>query len=399
MHTQRLIRIFTTTVALAAPACGSSDGDDPGADNVQDRQALLESVTDNVILPAYVRLADSTAALATATQAYSDVVGTPDADQAREAAELAFLEAYEDMQYAEVLQIGPYGPPSKFEGGQNIRDDVYSWPVVNACRIDQELVDGDYEDSAFFDQALVNVFGFDALEYLLMFREENNSCATQISINADGTWAQLGAQEVERRRAAYAARVAGHIASRAQALRDAWTNGFADELRNAGRGSSVYATSQQAVDAIFASMFYVEKSVKDRKLAGPLGISPDCSAETCPELLESQYATASVAALTQNLQAFTDLYYGGPNAGPNDFGFDDLLRFSNAGDLASEMEQALSLAVNRAPLVVEPMSDNLATEPPLALYQAVQGVTDILKNQFVSVLALRVPNEGAADND
>ena len=279
MVTQRLNRIFACTAALAlGPACGSSG--DTTAENAQDRQALLASVTDNVILPAYGRLADSTASLSTAVQAYADVVGTPEADQARATAEAAFRSAYEDMQYAELLQVGPYGPSSKFEGGQNIRDEIYSWPVASACRVDQEIVEAalepgqGYEAPGFFDNSLVNVFGFDTLEYLLMYREADNSCPVQISINADGTWAQLDFAEVEQRRADYAARVADQIADRAQALQTAWTSGFADELRNAGQGSSIYSTSQQAADALFASMFYLEPNRQRYQASRPTGNLP-----------------------------------------------------------------------------------------------------------------------------
>ncbi|MEM7677296.1 MAG: imelysin family protein, partial [Myxococcota bacterium] len=146
-------------------ACGEST--EPPAENAQERQALLTSVTDNVILPAYQRLADTTASLATAAQAYANAAQNGEGQVELGAVQTAFTEAYAAMQYAEVLQIGPYGPASKFEAGQNVRDEVYSWPIVNACRVDQEIVSEDFAEEDFFEDSLVNVYGFDALEYLL----------------------------------------------------------------------------------------------------------------------------------------------------------------------------------------------------------------------------------------
>ncbi|MEM7679115.1 MAG: imelysin family protein, partial [Myxococcota bacterium] len=215
----------------------------------------------------------------------------------------------------------------------------------------------------------------------------------------DGSWAALSTDELRQRRAAYASRVATNIAQASNTLLQQWNDGFADEVRSAGSGSSVYGSTQAGLDALFASIFYVEKTVKDRKLAAPLGISPDCASATCPNLLESQYANVSLLAVRSNLQAFVDIYDGGPDTATDRFGFGDLLRASNASQLADDMQQALTLASSRAPLVAEPMSGSLNTQTTRDLYDAVQGMTTLLKTQFVSVLNLRVPNEGAADND
>ena len=150
---------------------------------------------------------------------------------------------------------------------------------------------------------------------------------------------------------------------------------------------------------MFASIFYVELNVKDAKLAGPLGISPDCTAATCPELLESRFANESLSAVDTNLRAFRDVVYGGP--GSDGYGFGDLLRSSGADTIADDLEAGVDEALSRLPLITDPMAEALVTDtaPPIALHGAVRELTTLLKTQFVSALALRVPNEGAADND
>ena len=394
--------LVALAMAAGTAACGSSDG---GSDNDGDnttaveRQTLLRSVTDNVIVPAYQRFADSTATLAQRTSDYAQAIGTPGAAAALEAAESAFGAAYREMQYVELLQIGPYGSAARFVGGQGIREQVYSWPATNPCQVDVKLVAEAHEDPQFFETSLENVYGFDALEYLLNAEGPDNACAAPVSINTNGSWAALGQPEIDQRRADYAARVAGEIASQASALLTAWTGGFADELRNAGGTGMTYSTAQAALDDLFASIFYLETNVKDRKLAAPLGISPDCSATSCPDLLESQFGNLSLTAIETNIAAYRDIYFGGPASVSNRYGFGDLLRSENATQLADDLDAATALAISRAPLVSEPLSASLESDPPRDLHTAVKSVTDILKSQLPSVLSLRVPNEGAADND
>lgn len=399
MKYRNLILTLLISICATSVACGSNSDSSAPAPNAEERRTLLASVTDNVIVPGFQRFADSTASLATMLRAYEEVAGTAAAAEQRAAAEAAFIEAYRAMQYAELLQIGPYGPGSSFAGGRNIRERVYSWPVTSPCRVDQELVSEGYAASDFIETSLPNVFGFDALEYLLMYRGAENDCPASVWINADEAWDALEGTEVERRRARYAVVVAEQIADDARTVLEAWTDGFADSLRAAGQGSAIYGTSQEGIDAVFASIFYIDTNVKDRKLAAPLGISADCTEDTCPDLLESQYANASRLAVQDNLEAFADVFRGGPATAQDRYGFGDLLRESNAEQLADDLEAALDLSLSRASSLPDLQSDALKTEPPVALHSAIKTLTTLLKSQFVSVLALRVPNEGAADND
>ena len=70
------------------------------------------------------------------------------------------------------MQLGPAGDSLKFVGGQDLRDEIYSWPLTNPCMVDQRTARGEYAEATFFDDVLVNSTGFDALETLL-FSEPN----------------------------------------------------------------------------------------------------------------------------------------------------------------------------------------------------------------------------------
>ena len=399
MRTMRLPRsigrrgVVALAGALGLSACSSADTGEPPVDAPAERRALLRSVTDRVLVPAYAELADAAAALEAATADYAAEIS-----EARAAAvTTAFARFADAAQAAEVYQIGPYGAASRFAGGQNIRDELYSWPVVNPCRVDRETLSTEYEVEDFFERKLVNVYGLDALEYLLFDADTDNACPA--SQGMDPEWEALGDAEIRDRRAAYAAVVSAQLRREADRLVEAWRDGFADALIRAGDGSTVYRTSQQALDELFASMFYVEKQVKDTKLGAPLGITAECADAVCPDLLESQHARLSGEWVGANLRAFVRLYYGGAQDEDGRFGFDGLLRASGAFGLADDFDARIADALTALDALPSPLAEHLDAPEAVDLHAALREIATLLKTQFVSVLALRVPDEGAADND
>jgi predicted lipoprotein len=390
--------------SLLAAGCGGGGGGasstaptpTPVAGDSFDRRALLASVADRVVLPALRRFATEAAGLAAATDALTA------APLQRDAARAAWRSAMQAWQTVEVLQFGPAGS-TMMMGGRALRDEFYSWPLVNPCRIDQETVRGTYADTAFFTTQLVNVRGLDALEYLLFAPDDTNACSPSVDINAGGGWqALVNAGDVAARRAAYAARAAADVAARAAALRDAWEPGagnFAAQLATAGAGSSVYPTAQGAVDDVFAALFFVELVVKDEKLAAPAGIVPDCTTDVCPNLAESQWADVAKEEILANLGAARQLFLGGADSAGT--GFDDFLRARGAAALATTMLAALDAAVGSFEAIPGTMLEALASDPDAVrdAHAAVKNFTDSLKTQFVTVLNLTIPQEGAGDND
>lgn len=131
-----------------------------------------------------------------------------------------FHEAMDVWQRAEVLQVGPAGVMGTVAGGEDLRDQIYSWPLSNACRVDQELVRLGYE-SDFASQA-VNVRGLDALEYLLFAEGTSNACPINSMINTDGQWAALGEEEIRERRRAYAKAATDLVVTSAEDLSARW---------------------------------------------------------------------------------------------------------------------------------------------------------------------------------
>ncbi|WP_437955375.1 imelysin family protein [Sorangium sp. So ce119] len=323
--------------------------------------------------------------------------GEPNAAAARG----AWLAAMRVWQEAEVFRFGPAASSTQ-PGGQDLRDQIYAWPLVSRCKIEEQIVSRAYAQPS-FSSSLINARGLAALEYLVFYGGADNACSQFSPINASGTWAALGAGDLARRKADYAAAAAADVLARAGALARAWApeaGSFREKLTQAGRGSPVYATEQDALNAVSDAMFYIEKELKDWKLGRPLGFTEDCTTPTCPEALESRFAQASTAHLRANLSGFRRLFQGCGEGGQG-VGFDDWLREVGSADLADRMLAALSGAEAAVDALDVPIEQALATDRARveAVYNAVKALTDLLKTELVTTLNLELPRSSEGDND
>jgi len=372
--------LFLGTLAAASlhPSCGPAT--DTGSSLPSATvTALLTAVGPQVVVPALDRF------IAEAELLEASLSGEQAASQAQWQATMI---AWQEL---EVMQIGPLGSSLTAAGGQDGRDEIYSWPTVNPCLVDQETVRGEYGGADFFTTRLVNAYGLDALEHLLFYGADN-ACPSQVDINAHGSWDALGTDGVAAARGAYAAAVTAEVIRQGRALRDAWTGGFSDAL---GAGADPYEDDQEALNAVFDALFYLESITKDEKLAVPLG-GGDCGAERCPEDVELPESDTSLAAIEANLVGFRSLLTGG-----DDTGFDDLLTELGHEDLAQEMTTTVDAAIAAVAAVEGPLEEAVESRPEQAqaLHDAVKAVTDLLKGDLATVFALQIPDEAAGDAD
>jgi len=388
----RLILLALLGAAVTKAAC---DGEDPGSDTTDAGvQAVLADLGPRVVSPALEDAAAAFATLRTAAEAWRDAeaAGTG-GDAEQEAARAAWWAAMEAWQVVELLQVGPAASSLVDVAGEDVRDAVYSWPTVNRCRVDQETVYGNYADADFFETSLVNVTGLDALEVLLYAPAGENDCPSQVDINADGSWDALGVDGVDRNRSAYAAVLAAEVARHADGLVTTWgSGGFGARLATPGEPDAPYASAQEALDAVFEALFYLELSTKDRKLGYALGVG-ECTEDSCIEDIESPIAGGSHVWVAVNLRAARVLYTGGDGAG-----LDDLLETVGQEELAAEV----LVAFDAADLAAANVTSSLDAADPTqvqAVYDAVKAVTDLLKGDVATHLALQVPAEAAGDND
>lgn len=358
---------------------------------------LLNSLQKNVYAPTFANFASSSAALRDSAAAW-------DADPSEsnfESVRNAWLTVMGDWQKAELMQVGPAGSAERRIGGMDYRDRIYSFPVVNSCRVDQELVRNAFVDADWVDGAQFNVRGLDAIEYLLFGLGTENTCPSVSGINRNGDWTTLQntPDELISRRTAYVLVLAEAIANDADALVTAWQNtegNFGYAFVNA---TAPFGSEKETLDQVFAGLFYTDKFIKDLKLGKPAGITDDCESDTCVGSVESKWSASSKTNLINNLMGLKLLYSGGEDDAS--YGFDDLLVEEGAVELSDRMSEKIDAAIEAVDAIDSSVEAQLTSDAETVRnsHAAIRTITDDLKTQFVTVLNLSVPQEGAGDND
>lgn len=394
---QRIVVLRIILICSLVVGCTAPTTPDPGA--ALQREVLV-AFDRSVARPALEQFVTDALALDGAVGRWSSAPSTSEAlalGEARAAFEKAFL----SWQRLEVMQLGPLGAATRVTFGEGLRDEVYSWPAANLCRVDASLVTWTEPTDASFDTALVTSKGLLVLEHLLWPKGDTNECPAAATINTDGSWTALAmTPELTRRRKVYAAGAARHVERTARRVRDAWAT-YAEKLTAAGTRGSSWRTTKDALDDLFAGLFYVDRVAKDFKLGAPAGLTMACMAASCPELAESQRARLSAKALEQNLTTARSVLTGSADPASTEKGFDDLLDDRNASALKTDLLAALDAAIAGAKSLPGPVSE-VATSSVSTLqaeHAAVKAFCDLLKTQFVTTLSLKVPLEGAGDND
>jgi predicted lipoprotein len=386
-------------IAVAFVGC---DGGGPPIDTFAARKReILASLATGVILPTLRDFATSAAALELAAATHA----ADPSPENRAAAQAAWADTMAIWEEAEVMQLGPAGmagTTSGVAGGLDLRDEIYAWPSLTTCRLDQETVEGAYADVDAFAAELVNVRGLGALEYLLFTESADNTCDSTSIINTDGSWAALGPDGVRERRAQYAHTLAALVARMAVQLRDAWEptgGGFGDELAGAGDTSTVFATAQSALNDVASAMLYIDNQARDMKLGEPAGIV-GCATATCLESLESPHANQDIAHIVANLRGFQRLFLGGA-PGSDGLGLDDLLVDFGAEALAAQVREAIAAAIVAVEAIPGTLREAIlagAPEVPAA-YEAMGLAQRLFKVDVVTVLDLEPLDGAPSDND
>src|SRR6185503_17561791 len=117
----------------AKPDPGNGPPAESARKEVLSATAACEQTSSKAFQAAAVELETATAAL----------VATPDAGK-REAARAAYHRAMDAWQVIEAMLIGPALPRSQ-PGGAELRDNIYSWPLVSRCAVEEQLVARGYE--------------------------------------------------------------------------------------------------------------------------------------------------------------------------------------------------------------------------------------------------------------
>ena len=130
--------------ALGSLSLGVQVACDPGSELGETSQAvqdLLQAVGPVVVQPALARFETENLLLISSLESLSAALSSGSSDAETDAAQAQYVQTMAAWQELEGLQIGPAASSLYAVGGQDLRDEIYSYPNVNRCRSDQETVE------------------------------------------------------------------------------------------------------------------------------------------------------------------------------------------------------------------------------------------------------------------
>ncbi len=332
-------------------------------------------------------------------QAANDAIANPGQAQS-DRVQAAWQSTIDIWQRLELMQLGPAGRKTH-PGGRDLRASIYSWPYRDHCELDRNLASEIYATNP--SDVSREAKGLWAAEYLLFATGITNACEPDDGINTDGSWLDLDENTLALRRTNYAALTANTVAETAATLLDAWSptgDDFLGELTQAGSGSRTYGKKRVAINAVSDALGYLEWGIKDNKLARPLGIIA-CGKPDCSDYLEARYSRRSKEHLRNNMLGFQKLFKGCgvDNAG---LGFDDYLYARGAASLAEDIDAATrgvldAIDAIEAPDLVTALEDD--EQSVRALHGTLSTLSTLLRNEFIIVLNLELPQMVQGDND
>lgn len=389
---------LTSSCGGGGGSSGNTGGNQQTAVN-PDHTKYLKSVTQKVYTPAVEAFVDKATTLKEKVLLLESEITANGGDGGafKVDAQNAWVDATNAWEALELMQVGPIGSKTVVAGGKGYRDEIYSWPTSSPCAVDQELVKNLFTGDNYLKTKLINVYGLDALEYLLFTDSFENQCSSQSEINFSGSWAALLQDEISKRRAQYAKVLAEKIETDAKSLQADW-DVFASTLIGAGTNKTYFKTTSEALDAVFAGLFYIDVKTKDKKIALPFGLGVNGSGSFQAKELEFDFKDINKNAVLLNLQSFKKIIQGGQES---DYGIDDLLVAKNATSAATELlsqYEKTFTALNALPEFQTIVNGNDKTAIT-SFYTELQKLTTLVKSDLVLTLNFNLPVEGAGDND
>lgn len=404
-----LLIAIAGSVLLSACGGGGDDGSSgvnltrsSGACESFDCRALLVNVADNVVTPAMENFETKAVALESAMTAWR-----MDQDNAglKTDAQAAWNQAMLAWQSVEVMQTGPL-----VDNSGALRDSIYSWPSTSTCAVDQEVIVAE-DAGADYDISSRTPLrkGLAALEYILYTDTLDHTCPATTESTKD--WNSRNDSDRLGARLAWAEAASGGVSRRGAEVVTRWATGtdsFRDELVNAGTGESRFGSKQEAVNALSDALFYIEKQVKDIKLAEPLDLKGNKCEQgepACAELVENPLSERSKEHIRQNIVAFRQLFLGNAADGSQGMGFDDLIDSVSDGEnvsgaMEADINEALAAIDALDPLTLkEAVVDSNGVNLAVGVHESTKKITDRLKNDFLTVLGLTIPAAAAGDGD
>ncbi|HMN81727.1 MAG TPA: imelysin family protein [Burkholderiaceae bacterium] len=288
--TRRSVLLGFGALPLVLAGCGGGGGGgDDGAAGPTGfaAKAVVDNVTDNIIVQTYRNLNTRAAALLAAVQA---LAAAPNDEAKMNLAQDAWKAARVPWESSEGFLFGPVD-------SLLIDPAIDSWPL-DTPTLQAFLAGNPNATQAQIDNATDDVRGFHAMEYLLF--------GDGTTIN-DKPASALTTAEVN-----YLVALAQAFKARTQALETSWTTDFggtgpfATTLKTPGAGRT-YTNYAGVLQELLTGVTTIADEVGNAKMAEPMGATIG-AADT--SLVESQYSWNSLTDFHNNIQSILNVYTG-----------------------------------------------------------------------------------------
>jgi predicted lipoprotein len=254
-----------------------------------DHAAIARAALTDYIRPGYTQLALRSGALA---QELSTLCATPSA-AALTAAKSAFAGAVQAWGQVELVRFGPIAQEHRYER-------LFYWPDPKGLGLKQVRAalanpDASVIDPASLSAKSVALQGLPALEYLLY----GNGADALAKVSEDGGF-----------RCRYASSVAANIATITGQAVEGWSDAapFTKDFLAPGPNSPFYRAPKEVTLELLKAFSGGIETVRDQKLAKPLGPKPD---ETRPLLAAFSLSGLTFANMADNLAGVRELFAKG----------------------------------------------------------------------------------------
>jgi predicted lipoprotein len=304
----------------------------------------------------------------------------------------------------ELFQIGPLT-----ENAKTLKYSIYGWPAAAAlCNIDGEAVSA-FTNPDYQLPTQLNRKGLQAVEYLLFEKDLATSCSKSNAIYE--SWNALTPEKRELARCAYLMPLTQELLTHATTLKNSWGQAGNNVLSQAVGNEDL---EQAAIQSLFENLFYLDVEFKNSKLAAAAGHEKKYCAKSpapCLDKEELRYSQLSREAMSANIAAFSDLMYGFADANNERWGgIAALVRDRGSETLALRSEtytQSLAHIFGDNPaslpeLIKEQAKENCEASQNSTLCKLralLKQIASDLKNEYISILQVKVPVAPAGDND
>jgi predicted lipoprotein len=322
---RKFLVLFVLTITFSA--CSSSEEIAPTLTDSFDRNALLENIADNIIIPAYEDFSGKMNALKTAGDSFSTAPNQSNLETLR----VSWFAAYKIWQHIEMFDIGK-AEELQFKFYMNI------YPVT-VSDIEDNIANGSYDLNSVNNQ---DAQGFPALDYLLYGLADSDAALLEKYTTAENNDNHKN----------YLVAILNQM--------NTLTTSVVSDFK-AQRDAFVTSTENTATSNINKLIndyiFYYEKGLRANKFGIPAGIF---SSTPLPEKVEGQYKNdvskeLALDALTAVQNLFEGRHYNASTTGAS---FKDYLVKLNRTDIATSTSDQFDLASTQ----VENLDNSFATQ-------------------------------------